>query len=169
MTVQCPHCSAGYLLPDHLLGPRGARVRCPQCGQGFVVLREAPPSGEPDAADAAQASDAAEGGDLPQAAASLPSTPEPSPPPLPEEPEQVAARLLDGLTDTLGVRLEEARRSGRLLADHGRELMRAWDQYRAALGARADAATFRQALRDRWDVDLGLGPLADPGPRPQGD
>lgn len=40
MTVRCPHCSTGYLLPDHLMGPLGARVRCPECQGSFEVSRE---------------------------------------------------------------------------------------------------------------------------------
>ena len=40
MTVQCPHCSTGYLLPDHLVGPLGARVRCPECQASFEVPRD---------------------------------------------------------------------------------------------------------------------------------
>jgi len=40
MTVHCPHCSTGYLLPDHLVGPKGARVSCPECRGEFAVWRE---------------------------------------------------------------------------------------------------------------------------------
>jgi predicted Zn finger-like uncharacterized protein len=47
MTVHCPHCSTGYRLPGHLMGPLGARVRCPECQGSFEVSREAP-NGEED-------------------------------------------------------------------------------------------------------------------------
>jgi predicted Zn finger-like uncharacterized protein len=40
LNVTCPHCAARYLLPAHLLGPGGARVRCPGCSRSFDV---APP------------------------------------------------------------------------------------------------------------------------------
>jgi predicted Zn finger-like uncharacterized protein len=43
MQVVCPYCSTPYVLPDHLMGPGGARVRCPNCREQFVV----PPGGEP--------------------------------------------------------------------------------------------------------------------------
>lgn len=37
LPVQCPACSAQYLLPPSLLGEAGASVRCPTCAQEFVV------------------------------------------------------------------------------------------------------------------------------------
>ena len=43
LNVTCPHCAARYLLPAHLLGPGGARVRCPGCARSFDV---APPVAE---------------------------------------------------------------------------------------------------------------------------
>ena len=43
MQVTCPYCSTSYELPDHLRGPGGARVRCPNCREQFVVA----PGGEP--------------------------------------------------------------------------------------------------------------------------
>ena len=43
MHVTCPYCSTPYELPDHLMGPGGARVRCRTCREQFVV----PPGGEP--------------------------------------------------------------------------------------------------------------------------
>jgi len=153
MNVRCPHCSTGYQLPDHLLGPRGARVRCPKCAKSFEVARTAdsPESAPEDALES-----------------NLPLTPSESDealglPPLvevpDEEPEEVATRILDALAARLGERLEVSHAEGRLWADHGEALMRAWDEYREVLGARADAAVFRSHLRARWNVDLGPGPL----------
>ena len=40
MHVTCPKCAVSYLLPERLLGPGGARVRCPRCGEMFTVSRE---------------------------------------------------------------------------------------------------------------------------------
>jgi len=40
MPVTCPHCSTRYVLPKALLGPGGARVRCPRCREPFVVTAE---------------------------------------------------------------------------------------------------------------------------------
>lgn len=37
MPVTCPHCGARYVLPQSLLGPGGARVRCPKCRETFTV------------------------------------------------------------------------------------------------------------------------------------
>jgi predicted Zn finger-like uncharacterized protein len=37
LPVQCPSCSAQYLLPPELLGAAGASVRCPTCAAEFVV------------------------------------------------------------------------------------------------------------------------------------
>lgn len=40
MPVTCPHCSTRYVLPRALLGPGGARVRCPRCREPFAVSAE---------------------------------------------------------------------------------------------------------------------------------
>jgi len=37
MPVTCPHCDTRYVLPQALLGPGGARVRCPRCREPFSV------------------------------------------------------------------------------------------------------------------------------------
>jgi len=37
LPIQCPACSAQYLLPHELLGAAGASVRCPTCAAEFVV------------------------------------------------------------------------------------------------------------------------------------
>lgn len=147
MTVHCPHCASTYLLPDHLLGPRGARVCCPNCGQIFVVLRDAEPIPEGEPVTVAPELD-------------------PFPPAEPvddEGAERVAGRLLDALAEALGSRLDRARARGRVLSEHGPDLMRVWDEYRAQLGEAASASVFRQVLRERWAVDLGLGRLPEPG------
>ncbi len=162
MTVHCPHCSTGYLLPDHLLGPRGARVRCPNCQRPFVVLRE-DAGGESVAGSDARAAE--------RAAAPAPElAPTPAPPPDParadvpqaeaaveEDAGALAARLLDALAGRLGGGLAEARSRGRVLAEFGPEVMKAYDEYRERLGARATAESFRAALRERWGVDLAPG------------
>ncbi len=70
MPVTCPHCSTRYVLPKALLGPGGARVRCPRCREPFVVTAEgdavppvvkpaesgAHPSATPSATNGAQSS-----------------------------------------------------------------------------------------------------------------
>lgn len=139
MTVHCPHCSTGYLLPDHLMGPRGARVRCPQCKRPFVVLREEA------------------GGTITRLDDILP--PESDAAPLPdaapdEEAARVAEEVLDSLANQLGSSLTQARSRGRVLAEFGPDVMKAFDEYRSRLGERAVPAAFRAALKERWGVDL---------------
>jgi predicted Zn finger-like uncharacterized protein len=40
MQVTCPHCSTRYVLLESMLGPLGARVRCPRCREPFTVSRD---------------------------------------------------------------------------------------------------------------------------------
>jgi predicted Zn finger-like uncharacterized protein len=150
MTVQCPHCSTEYLLPDQLLGPRGARVRCPKCSGAFVVLATA--SGEP----------RIEVEPTPAASAAPLSAPEESPasnvaPSEGDEAASVAAQVLDELAGKLGDKLQEARAAGKVLSEFGPVMMDAYQEYRRRLGSRASASVFRDALRERWDLDLGTG------------
>ena len=143
MTVHCPHCSTGYLLPDHLMGPRGARVRCPQCKRPFVVLREeagATVTGSDDAMlhdIRLPAGPVARDGEAPDAEAS-----------------RIAEELLDTLAVNLGGALTQARSRGRVLAEFGPDVMKAFDEYRSRLGDRAAPAAFRAVLKERWGVDL---------------
>lgn len=140
MTVQCPQCQTRYLLPDHLLGPRGARVRCPGCGHRFEVMPGADagdvPAGESQT-EAATVTAAGGEGD-PRAT-------------------EVARTLLRGLAERLGERLVPAKAAGRVLSEFGPELMSAWDAYREELGADAPAQPFRSELRATWGVDLISG------------
>ena len=132
MTVQCPQCSTRYQLPERLMGPGGARVRCPRCGVTFVVARE--PVDAPAADETATVEQTRE------------TTP---------QPEALAAVLLAGLEERLGARLETARGHGSVLSDFGPELLAAWDAFRAQLGNEGSAEVFRTVLRERWAVDLG--------------
>jgi len=142
MTVHCPHCSTGYLLPDHLMGPRGARVRCPQCKRPFVVLREETGGTITRLDDI-----------LPGASEAPVSAGDPHPM-SDEEAGRVAEELLDSLADQLGGALTQARSRGRVLAEFGPDVMKAFDEYRSRLGERAAPAAFRAALKERWGVDL---------------
>ena len=181
MTVHCPHCTTGYLLPDHLLGPRGARVRCPACRRPFVVLRnEAHPSeplpqvASPLAAGIAEATTltTVESTDVSgsETEPGLESTPDlepaadlqPTPAEItgaaeapPADPsESIAAEILEALAARLGPRLMDARERGRVLAELGPELMKAYDDYRTRAGAGAPREAFGSVLRERWGVDL---------------
>jgi predicted Zn finger-like uncharacterized protein len=134
MTVHCPHCATDYLLPDPLVGERGARVRCPTCGGSFVVLRENGP-GEPH-----------------PPAAPMHEIAKPAPAP---DLDRIACDVLDALARTLGHALDEARAEGRLLSRHGPALLDAYDEYRRRAGGGA-RASFLAALRDRWGLELSV-------------
>ena len=141
MTVHCPHCSTGYLLPDHLVGARGARVRCPTCQGAFVVLARGG-NGVGEGAPAAPA---------PAAAA----TPAPvAPPRPPEAPDDVAVSIFDSLEASLGDDLADARRGGRVLSTHGPRIMDAYAEYLRRAGAKASPDPFRAELERRCGVAL---------------
>ena len=148
MTVHCPHCATAYLLPDHLLGPRGARVRCPKCAGAFVVLAE--PGGEPTVQAQDSSTETADAGVPPPAQQGGPGEA--------SEEARVAAQVLDELAGRLGERLAEARAAGKVLSEFGPVMMDAYQEYRRRIGPRASAVVFREALRDRWNLDLGSGP-----------
>lgn len=155
MTVHCPHCLTGYLLPERLLGAGGARVRCPGCQGVFVVL----PEGE-------AALEGVEGELSPEAMSDVASEPAGAPatavgeaPAVPSsaapaEPEQVAASVLGVLADFLGDALTHSRSRGTVLSDHGPAIIAVWDEYRRRAGEDAPSSVFRAALRDRCGVDL---------------
>jgi len=179
MTVHCPHCLTGYLLPEHLLGGAGARVRCPGCEGVFVVLPEGGVSADEgqsgDTVIAEAMSDATSGGgagahaidpERPTDPAPMAGSPEPvgtpAPPATPEpareaataEPARVAGAVLDVLADFLGDALTRSRDRGTVLSDHGPAIIAVWDEYRRRAGADAPSTVFRAALRDRCGVDL---------------
>jgi predicted Zn finger-like uncharacterized protein len=167
MNVFCSHCSTGYLLPDHLLGPRGARVRCPTCGKTFVVLLET--ASATGAASPVSASDSG-----PSAPRSVDAEPIATVEPLESDPagssdgtrsgatsatgdEKLARQLLDGLAQEKGERLETARQRGRVLAEFGPELMTAYEEYRRRLGSGGSPLAFKKVLKELWAVDLITG------------
>ncbi len=132
--VRCPHCVTEYLLPETLLGPGGARVRCPSCHGSFSVAR-----------DGTVGSRAWPG-----------ASPAGPPPPVPEgtREERIARMVLDELAIQHGREIDDAVARGRPFAEHGPALMEAWDEFRRRAGKGADAAPFRDALRARWGIDL---------------
>jgi len=141
MIVHCTLCSTALALPDHLLGSRGARVRCPNCAQSFVVLREgattvndAKHAVVPAATPGPAIDGAVDGADA-----------------------AIAREILTALSTRVGNRLEAARASGRVLAELGPDLMAAFDEYRRRAGAGASSQVFQSELRERWGVDLRTG------------
>ena len=162
MTVHCPHCLTGYLLPERLLGAGGARVRCPSCQGVFVVLPEGEATVEgvgeagPELQEATSHAASERGGEVTfrSGETSGEASGEVLEPGPPAEPAQVAASVLGVLADFLGDALTRSRSRGTVLSDHGPAIIAVWDEYRRRAGVDAPPAVFRAALRDRCGVDL---------------
>ena len=156
MIVTCPNCSTGYLLPEHLVGPAGARVRCPRCQHLFAVSVDGRPrEPAPGSPPSERPPDAAE--DAPAVAAAPPVTtakPETEAEPGAEGNLAVARAVLEQLAVHEGEAIERARAERRLFAEFGPALMVAYETYRRRAGAGADPSAFRTALRERWGVEL---------------
>jgi len=149
MTVHCPHCLTGYELPVHLMGEKGARVRCPGCQGVFVVLPEGGERPEP----ARPGRKALPNSKSDQASESNETVPAGPFPPV-YEPAVVARAVVDVMVDFLGEALSRSRERGTVLSDHGPAILAVWEEYRRRAGAQAPAAEFRAALRDRVGIDL---------------
>jgi predicted Zn finger-like uncharacterized protein len=181
MIVSCPHCAARYELPPRLLGPGGARVRCPRCAASFDVgVEGAAEAGSPDPrAAGAHPAEAAGGpgprreetarddlGAKPRAADRTPSTPSGSaatrthdaePPGHAEsstEAAAVARHVLDELVGRKGPAMAEAHARGRLFSEFGPALAAAFEEFRRRSGGSGDPAPFREAVLERWGIDL---------------
>jgi predicted Zn finger-like uncharacterized protein len=142
MNVGCPHCQTRYELPETLLGPGGARVRCPKCAQSFLVGSDGGVSAFTTTAPP------------PASGEAVPASPPVAPVVEDAAPAEVARRVLERLAVTHGTEIEAAIARGRLFSEYGQRLIEAYDEYRRAVGRRTDAAPFREALRERWGVDL---------------
>ena len=173
MIIACPNCSTGYLLPEHLVGPAGARVRCPRCQLLFAVgvdgrFRE-PALPEPAPGNPASERPLEAVEEVPAAAATSPvMTAEPEVEAEPgvgaeseagAEPEAeghlaVARAVLDEFAVHEGEAIERAQAERRFFAEFGPALMVAYESYRRRAGAGADPSAFRMALRERWGVEL---------------
>lgn len=150
MNVTCPHCGARYLLPSNLLGPGGARVRCPACSRSFDV---APP---PVAEGPAPAAEAARPAGRTPGPRETPRRPAPGAAELraaAESAEGVARQLLGALSAENGEALSAAAAQGSLFAKHGPVIFAAFDEYRR-LAPGADAGPFRAVMREMWGVEL---------------
>ena len=163
MIVSCPSCGTGYLLPEHLVGPGGASVRCPRCHELFSVdakgLPKEPPgarAGEPPLGAAAEPP-----AELHESAGPPEPTGDGPHEPAADGPLAVARDVLERLARERGEAIEQARDGQRLFAEFGPALMEAFEAYRREAGAEAGPGPFRQALRERWGVELV--PLAAPG------
>jgi len=191
MQVSCPHCSTRYILPESLLGPLGARVRCPRCRDAFTV--------DPPAMPVAQVpAGATAGPPIPESDAPGIETPDwsrrvdtepppapgarspgeknaddpafrssnamsgPTPAEQPLSPDDVARAALDEIEAGSGEGVAEAWAQGHLFAEYGQAIAEAYETYRRRLGPGADPAAFRAALRERWGVDLEPGTPVTP-------
>jgi predicted Zn finger-like uncharacterized protein len=143
MNVGCPHCQTRYELPETLLGPGGARVRCPKCAQSFLVGPDGGISALMTAAPPLTADETVAAPAVPAAGGAEDAAP-----------ADVARRVLERLALTHGTGIEAAIANGRLFSEYGQRLIEAYDEYRRAVGRRTDAAPFRDALRERWGIDL---------------
>jgi predicted Zn finger-like uncharacterized protein len=158
--ITCTNCSTGYLLPEHLVGPGGARVRCPRCQHLFAVGIDGQPR-EPASPEPAPRSHSAERPPSERPLETVEETPAvaATPPVTTAEPEAdrplaVARAVLDEFAVQEGEAIELARAGGRFFAEFGPALMVAYETYRRRAGAGADPSAFRTALRERWGVEL---------------
>lgn len=142
MIVSCPGCGTGYLLPEELLGPGGASVRCPRCRHLFALDARGSLQEPASAAAGGQAPAAVR---EPAAGSGAPGT---------ADPLSVARAVLERLSRDHGEAIERARDERRLFADYGPALMSAFEAYRREAGEDAGPGPFREALRERWGVEL---------------
>jgi len=180
MIVSCPHCAARYELPPRLLGPGGARVRCPRCAANFDVRAEgtveAVPPGpraaaapaEPAGTTAVRREEAArdEASAAPhatdRASAAFSDAPatraheaEPAARPDPSsDPHVVARHVLEELAGRKGPAMAEAHARGRFFSEFGPALAAAFEEFRRRSSGSGDPAPFREAIRERWGIDL---------------
>jgi predicted Zn finger-like uncharacterized protein len=155
MIIACPHCSTGYMLPENLMGPGGARVRCPRCQQVFAVGRDGrakAAASSPPVTPLAPEPALEVKEELPASSQAAPAAPAASPTGV--EPLAVARAVLAELAAREGEALEQARAEQRLFAAFGPALMEAYEAYRRRAGQDADPSAFREALRERWGVEL---------------
>lgn len=165
MNVTCPHCGARYLLPANLLGPGGARVRCPGCSRSFDVpapVAAAPPSsGLRETPRRPSIATGPPAGAAPAAAPPAAAMPPPAAPATARSAQEIARDLLSALGAHSGDRMSAAAAEGTLFAKHGPEIFDAFDEFRRR-APNVGAGPFRDALRELWGVEL-----PEITPRPQ--
>jgi len=165
MPVTCPHCSTRYVLPESLIGPGGARVRCPRCREPFSV---GPDGGEivplPLPAPALAVAVAEESPPDPPDPPESEAAPDPASPDAPEVvvdpeslPNNIARAVLDDLAAHSGEAISASQAKGHLFREFGPVIAEAYEFYRRRVGPGADPGPFRAALKERWGVDLEPG------------
>jgi predicted Zn finger-like uncharacterized protein len=160
MIITCPACSSRYVLAESLLGPGGARVRCPRCGDSFVVAAVEPRrwSDETKGAESGEAVAESRPPDLETASAAPESRSEASN----EEPAEVedlsapvgiARALIARLDRRDRDALQRAHARSRLFSQFGPELLDLFDAYRDAAPG-SSSRPFLEALRRDCGIDL---------------
>ncbi len=164
MKVRCPHCASRYELPERLLGPAGAQVRCPGCRGLFAVARDGTVSGVARAPGASRGGGTARPAENPPVL--RPAEVEPDPGTAPDRgaasPEAVARALVDELAAHAGEAPREAFARGKLFSEWGPALAALHEEYRHRAGERASAAPLRAALLERWGIELAGPGVEDP-------
>jgi predicted Zn finger-like uncharacterized protein len=154
--ITCTNCSTGYLLPEHLVGPGGARVRCPRCQHLFAVgidgqprepVPPVPGSGSPPSERPLETVEEAPAADATPASVTVAE-------PAAEGNLAVARAVLEQLAVHEGEAIERSRVEHRFFAEFGPALMVAYETYCRRAGADAGPSAFRTALRERWGVEL---------------
>jgi predicted Zn finger-like uncharacterized protein len=139
MILDCPSCNARYELPEDLIGPAGARVRCPSCGASFAVDPAGRRVSEPPA---------------PEPMATAPAMATADEAPAPVAPAELARALIASFIEGNGDALREARERGRLFAEWGPALLDLFQEYQRAAGPAAGSTPFRDELREHLGIDL---------------
>jgi hypothetical protein len=70
------------------------------------------------------------------------------------DPRAIASRVLDQLIARKGPAMADANARGRLLSEFGTELIAAFDEFRKQSGGSGNPSPFREALLERWGLDL---------------
>lgn len=110
-------------------------------------------------ATALAAARASEASSVPSATQALVAKPSDD---LASDPRVVARRVLDDLAGRRGPAMADANARGCLFAEFGPELAAAFEEFRECSGGTGNPAPFREALRERWGIDL-TPPLARGG------
>ena len=160
MNVRCPHCGSRYELPEHLMGPAGAQVRCPDCRGVFGVGRDGKVHG-PGRASSPAPTPASEPRDpdpipvdAPAGAPALGAAPAPAPVRARSSPETVARTLVSELALRAGEAPRQAFARGTLFSEWGPALAELYGEYRRRVDAAASGAPLRAALLERWGIEL---------------
>ena len=160
-TVTCPGCGGTFTVPPSLMEKGELRVRCPRCDTRFRLRwRQGaePPPALPEPSESPEVAPSAA-----ESAASTAGPPDPAPDPEREQRrlERRARRLARALAEELlqgpgrRARRDTALAAGRLLAEFGPEIQRAWRVYVEKVGE--DFARTHPQFRDAFNEIVADG------------